>query len=77
MKQITEHFLEGESPSLNASLRSQYFEKKLDNSTCIDLTSRPKNFQESSTLETGFSDFYQMVLTVLTYEVPKVFSYRK
>ena len=29
MKQITENFLEGESPSLNASLRSQYFEKNL------------------------------------------------
>ena len=40
--------------------------KNPDNPTCIDLilTNCPKNFQESSTLETGLSDFHKMVLTV-------------
>ena len=37
--------------------------KTPDNPTCIDLilTNCPKNFQESSTLETGLSDFHKMV----------------
>ena len=35
--------------------------------SCIDLiiTSRPKSFQNSVTVETGFSDFYKMTLTVM------------
>ena len=57
--------------------------KNPDNPTCIDLilTNCPKNFQESSTLETGLSDFHKMVLTVFKSEAPnltpKVVSYRK
>ena len=57
--------------------------KNPDNPTCIDLilTNCPKNFQESSTLETRLSDFHKMVLTVFKSEAPnltpKVVSYRK
>ena len=57
--------------------------KNPDNPTCIDLifTNCPKNFQESSTLETGLSDFHKMVLTVFKSEAsnltPMVVSYRK
>ena len=57
--------------------------KNPDNPTCIDLilTNCPKNFQESSTLETGLSDFHKMVLTVFKSKAPnltpKVVSYRK
>ena len=57
--------------------------KNPDNPTCIDLilTNCPKNFQESSTLETGLSDFHKMVLTVFKSEAPnltpKVVSCRK
>ena len=57
--------------------------KNPDNPTCIDLilTNCPKNFQKSSTLETGLSDFHKMVLTVFKSEAPnltpKVVSYRK
>ena len=57
--------------------------KNSDNPTCIDLilTNCPKNFQESSALETGLSDFHKMVLTVFKSEAPnltpKVVSYRK
>ena len=32
----------------------------------------PKNFQESSTLETGLSDFHKMVLTVFKSEAPNL-----
>ena len=48
--------------------------KNPDNPTCIDLilTNCPKNFQESSTLETGLSDFYKMILTVFKSEAPKL-----
>ena len=55
--------------------------KNPDNPTCIDLilTNCPRNFQESSTLETGLSDFHKMVLTVFKSEAPnltpKVVSY--
>ena len=57
--------------------------KNPDNPTCIDLISKncPKNFQQSSTLEPGLSDFHKMVLTVFKSEAPnlapKVVSYRK
>ena len=57
--------------------------KNPDNPTCIDLilANCLKNFQESSTLETGLSDFHKMVLTVFKFEVPNltpgVVSYRK
>ena len=57
--------------------------KNPDNPTCIDLilTNCPKNFQESSALETGLSDFHKMVLTVFKSEAPnltpKVVSYQK
>ena len=48
--------------------------KNPDNPTCIDLilTNWPKNFQESSTLETGLSDFHKMVLTVFKSEAPNL-----
>ena len=54
-----------------------------DNPTCIDLilTNCPKNFQESSTSETGLSDFHKMALTVFKSEplnlTPRVVPYRK
>ena len=54
-----------------------------NNPTCINLilTNCPKNFQESSTLETWLSDFHKMVLTEFKSEAPKltprVVSYRK
>ena len=57
--------------------------KNSDNPTCIDLilTNCPKNFQKSSTLETGLSDFHKMVLTVCKSEAPnltpRVVSYGK
>ena len=56
--------------------------KNPDNPTCIDLilTNCPNNFQESSILETGLSDFHKMVLTVFKSKAlnlpPKVVSYR-
>ena len=57
--------------------------KNPDNPTCIDLilTNCHKNFQESSTLETGLSDFHKMVLNVFKSKTPnltpKVISYLK
>ena len=69
--------------NLKCSINEPTCYKNPDNSTCIDiiLTNRPKNFQESSTLETGLSDFRKMVLTVFKSEAsnrtPKVVSYRK
>ena len=57
--------------------------KNSDNPTCIDLilTNCPKNFQKSSILETGLSDFHKMVLTVYKSEAPnltpRVVSYGK
>ena len=45
------------------------------------MTNCPKNFQESSTLETGLLDFHKMVLTAFKSEAPnltpRVVSYRK
>ena len=57
--------------------------KNPDNPTCVDLVLKncPKNFQESSTLETGLADFHKMVLTVFKSEAPnltpRVVSYQK
>ena len=62
--------------NLKCIIKEPTYHKNPDNPTCIDLilTNRPKNFQESSTLETG-------VLTVFKSEGPnlntKVVSYRK
>ena len=46
--------------------------KNPDNRTCIDLIliNYPRNFQESSTLETGLSNFHKMVLTVFKSKAP-------
>ena len=46
--------------------------KNPDNPTCINLIliNWPKNFQESSVLETGLLDFHKMVLTVLRSKAP-------
>ena len=43
--------------------------KKPDNPFCIDLvlTRRPKCFQSPMMMETGISDFYKMVITVLNF----------
>ena len=41
--------------------------KNPEKPSCIDpiITNRPKCFQNSVTLETGFSDFHKMTLTVM------------
>ena len=54
-----------------------------DNPTCTELTltNCPKNFFDSSTLQTGFPDFHKIVLTVFKSEarnlLPQVVSYQK
>ena len=56
--------------------------KHPDNPSCIDLflTNRPKCFQNTMTMETGISDFYKMVITVLDFfkkkQKPKIIQYR-
>ena len=56
--------------------------KNIDNPTCIDLilTNKPRCFKNSTTIETGLSDFHKLVISVLntTYkkEKPKVITYR-
>ena len=42
--------------------------KNFDKPSCIDLilTNKTKSFQTSQIIETGISDFYKMVMTVLT-----------
>ena len=53
-----------------------------DNSSCIDLilTNCPNYFQNSSTFETGLSDFHKLILTLFKYEIlqqrPKITLYR-
>ena len=55
---------------------------KSDNPKCIDLilTNRSSSFQNSGTIETGLSDFYSMVVTVLKggfiKRGPKIILYR-
>ena len=41
--------------------------KSSNNPTCIDLflTNQEKHFQNSSTIESGLSDFHKMIVTVL------------
>ena len=57
--------------------------KKPSNPTCTDLiiTNRPKSLQNSSTFETGLSDFHKMTLAVLKVSFKKqkhrVLYYRK
>ena len=56
--------------------------KNAENPSCIDLiqTNRPRCFQNSSTIETGLSDFHKLTVTVLksTFRKmpPKVIKYR-
>ena len=56
--------------------------KSTKNPSCIDLilTNRPHNFQHSSVIETGLSDFHLLTLTVLktTFrkKPPKIIRYR-
>ena len=56
--------------------------KNPDNAKVMDLllTNRPRSFCNSDTLETGFSDFHKLTLTVLkTYfkkQTPKMMNYR-
>ena len=47
--------------------------KKPDNPFCIDLVlkKRPKCFQSTMTMETGISDFYKTVITVLNFFLPE------
>ena len=57
--------------------------KNPDNSSCIDLilTNCPNYFQNSSTFETGLSDFHKLILTLFKSEIPQqrpnIISYRK
>ena len=56
--------------------------KNSEKHSCIDLivTSRPKYFQNSLTLETGLSDFHKMTLTVMKVfykkQKPTIITYR-
>ena len=56
--------------------------KNPENPSCIDLflTNRQKSFQNTSTFETGISDFHKLVVTVLKMyykkQKPKMFQYR-
>ena len=56
--------------------------KNPENPSCIDLflTNRQKSFQNTSTIETGISDFHKLVVTVLKMyykkQNPKIFQYR-
>ena len=56
--------------------------KNPDNRSCIDLflTSRPRTFQCTNTIETGISNFRELVVTVLkTFykkQRPKIIHYR-
>ena len=60
--------------NLKCTIKEQTCYKNPDNPNCIDLTltNCPKNFQESSTLETVLSDFHKMVLTVFKSEAPSL-----
>ena len=57
--------------------------KNPDNSSCIDLilTNCPNYFQNSSTFQTGLSDFHKLILTLFKSEIPQqrpnIISYRK
>ena len=57
--------------------------KNPDNYSCIDLilTNCPNYFQNSSTFETGLSDFHKLILTLFKSEIPQqrpnIISYRK
>ena len=46
---------------------------KSENPRCIDLilTNRYRSFQNTTTVETGLSDFHKMVLTVFENNLPK------
>ena len=54
----------------------------MENPSCIDLyiTNSPKSFQNTTTLDTGLSDYHKMVITVLKASFqktkPKEFYYR-
>ena len=56
--------------------------KNTQNSSCIDLilTNKPHSFRNSSTLETGLSDFHKLTITVMKTSFrkmpPKVVLYR-
>ena len=55
--------------------------KSRNNPSCIDLflTNRPRLFQCTTTLETGISDFHELVVTVLKIyqkQRPKIIYYR-
>ena len=56
--------------------------KNPDNPSCIDLilTNCPNYFQNSSTFETGLSDFHKLILTLFKSEIPQqrpnIISYR-
>ena len=47
--------------------------KNKDNPSCIDLviTNSPKNFQNTSVVTTGLSDFHKMVITVINFSFQK------
>ena len=56
--------------------------KNPDNPSCIDLflTNRTKCFQSTMTMETGISDFHEMVITILNFfckkQKPKIIHHR-
>ena len=68
--------------NLKSLIREPTCYKNRNNPTCIDLmlTNREKYFQNSSTIESGLSDFHKMTITVLktTFEKlsPTLINYR-
>ena len=68
--------------NLYSLIKSPTCFKSADNPSCIDLilTNRKYNFQSSTTIETGLSDFHHLILTIMktTFrkKPPKVIRYR-
>ena len=68
--------------NLYSLIKSPTCFKSVDNPSCIDLilTNRKYNFQSSTTIETGLSDFHHLTLTIMKTSFrkkpPKVIRYR-
>ena len=62
------------SYSLSSLVRESSCYKNPENPSCIDLflTNSPNNFQNSSVVETGLSDFHRMVVTVMKTSFQKL-----
>ena len=56
-----------ESYNLSSFIREETCYKNPENPSCLGLflTNSPNSFQNSSVVETGLSDFYRMIVTVM------------